>query len=92
MKNILFAIVILLFVSCADQTRITELEDEIEELEYKIEEQNETIEELQEKLDNISSEVSYAKSNLEDALFFKLPGALDDLETNLEEIESECYY
>ena len=55
-----------------------------------VEQLNEKVEELEEKLDNISNEVSSAKDNLENARFFHIPGSLDDLEDNLNNIETEC--
>lgn len=64
---------------------------ELEELKEENEELKSKIEELQEKLDNISDEVSKAKSNLEDAEYH-VYGALDDLNTNLNNIEDECDY
>ena len=72
---------------------LEEYEDpKIDELENEVEQLKEEIEGLHTRLDNISWEVSKAKSNLEDAMLIKMPGALEDLETNLNEIEDECEY
>lgn len=65
---------------------------DVEELIEQIDELEDEVEELHRKLDDIEEYTNSAKNSLEDALYFHLPGAFDDVERYLHEIEWECSY